>query len=351
MKRTGNLYGTMISDENIIKAIKEVNKTHRWKKHHKPNKVVAWVESDIPARVIELREIIENGFEPSECHQFTIYDKTSEKYRDIFMPKLWPDQYIHHILVQVLQKSIMRKMDNWVCGSIPGRGIHYGVKGIKKWMRNGKKTKYCAELDIRHFYQNIQTEIVIESLLKIIKDRRVIDLCERILRNGVSIGLYTSQWFANLILQELDEIIRKNSSRYIRYMDNLTIFSANKRKLIYEVSEWLHSHKLKLKSNWQLFRTKNRMPQALGYRYGNGYLIPRKRNLFRLKRQLARVYKRIDKYGKPSVDQACGLMSRIGQLKWCNSTSIRMKYIKPGLLAKLKSVIRNRQRKDLVCYG
>ena len=58
MKRERNLYDPMISDGNLERAIHDVNASHRWLPRHKPNKTVAWVEEDIPARVKELREII-----------------------------------------------------------------------------------------------------------------------------------------------------------------------------------------------------------------------------------------------------------------------------------------------------
>ena len=55
----------------------------------------------------------------------------------------------------------------------------------------------------------------------------------RIIRDGVKLGTYTSQWFANAVLQPLDQLIRESGlcKHYARYMDNLTTFGPNKRKL------------------------------------------------------------------------------------------------------------------------
>ena len=88
MKRTGNLYNYLISDENIREAINEVNKTHRWLKGHKPNKVVSWVENDIDARIAELRNIIESGFAESPMRMIKRYDRNAGKWREINEPKL-----------------------------------------------------------------------------------------------------------------------------------------------------------------------------------------------------------------------------------------------------------------------
>lgn len=353
MKRATNLYPSIISDENLKRAILEVNKTHKWRPHHRPNKVVAWIESDIPQRVLDLRNIIENGFVPAPATMKHRWDKSAGKWRDIHEPRLWPDQYIHHAIIQVLQPAMMRGMDNWCCGSIKGRGIHYGQKAIQKWMKNDVKgTKYCAELDIYHFYDSLSPEVVFERIKRLVKDHRTLDLVWRVIQNGILIGAYYSQWFANTILQPLDRVIRSDDfrvSHYIRYMDNFTIFSPNKRslhKLISAISEWLAGVGLKLKENWQLFRTAARLPTALGYRYGHGYTLLRKRNLFRLKRQLASYYKKVARHVKIPYTMALGLLSRLGQLRHCNSKHIYAMFVKPKTQRGLKNIVRAYARKE-----
>lgn len=353
MKRANNLYAKLISDENLKMAILEVNRTHRWRPHHRPNKVVAWVDSDISQRIIDLRNIIEDGFEPSPAALKRRWDKSAGKWRDIHEPRLWPDQYIHHALVQVLQPVMMRGMDRWCCGSIRGRGIHYGLTAVKKWMRDDPKgTKYCAELDIHHFYDSLRPEVVFDRMKQLVKDHRTLDLVWRVIKNGILIGAYFSQWFANVVLQPLDHLIRESGfrvSHYMRYMDNFTIFSPNKRslkKLIVAISDWLAGIGLKLKSTWQYFATSVRMPTALGYRYGHGYTILRKRNLFRLKRQLQCYYRKLKRGAAIPYTMALGLLSRLGQLKHCNSVKLYAQLVKGRLQRDLKNIIRAYARKE-----
>ena len=59
MKRIGYLWESFISDENILKAIKEVNKTHRTS-YGKPNRTVVWIEENLEECVIKLRKLVEN---------------------------------------------------------------------------------------------------------------------------------------------------------------------------------------------------------------------------------------------------------------------------------------------------
>lgn len=353
MKREGNLFEKLIGDENLNLAIDEVNRTHRWHPHHRPNKVVAWVDGTKEERVQELRKIIVKGFDPSPSTPKRRWDKSAGKWRDIYEPRLWPDQYIHHALVQVLQPAMMRGMDPWCCGSIRGRGIHYGMKGIKKWMRNDPKgTRWCAELDIFHFYESLQPAVVMDRMRCLVKDHRVLDLIERVTQGGVQIGAYYSQWLANTVLQPMDHAIRESGlkiSHYIRYMDNITIYARSKRaldKAIRLVKDWLEDHGLRLKGNWQKFRTEDRLPCALGYRYGRGYTLLRKRNLFRLARQLRAYYRKIRLGKRIPISMATGLLSRLGQLRHCNSTRIYKRLVKPKTQRALKCVVRQYMKKE-----
>lgn len=339
-------------------AIIEVNNSHRWYPHHRPNKTVLWIESDIDARIQELRKIIEEGFVPGEVTSRKKWDKSAEKWRDINEPALWPDQYIHHALIQVLEPAMMRGMDKFCCGSIKGRGIHYGMRYIKKWMKyDPKGTKYCLELDIHHFYQSLSPNIVMNRLRCLIKDNKILDLAERIMSQGVLIGVYSSQWFANTTLQPLDHLIREGGfgvTHYLRYMDNFTIFSDNiesLRKVLIAIEFWLGEHGMSVKDNWQIFPTASRMPTGLGYRYGGGYTLLKKRNLLRLRRQLNRYY-RLKRLGKKiSNHLASSLISRLGQLKHCNNVGVYKKIYHGKILRELKQIVRDYIRKERLLWN
>jgi len=352
VKRVNHLYDKLISDENLRLALLTVNKTHRWHPHHRPNKTVRRVEADIDGYVAALRQIIEDGFTPHAPNIKRRWDKSAGKWRDISEPRLWPDQYIHHALIQVLEPVMMRGMDNWCCGSIKGRGIHYGMSGIKRWMKEDKKgTKYCLELDIHHFYDSLRPSVVLDRLRELVKDHRVLDLVERVTKDGILIGAYCSQWFANTTLQPLDQLIRQHDcvKHYIRYMDNFTIFSSNKRKLHRlkrDIEAWLHSRHLSVKANWQVFPTSARLPTALGYRYGHGYTMLRKRNALRLKRQLSKCRYKRRHHKRIPPRFAAGLLSRLGQLRHCNSTMFYRYYVPARTQKILKQVVRENARKE-----
>lgn len=358
MKRAKGLFAQILTDKNLIKSIEVVNKTHRW--HHypsKPNRTVIWVEQTRDERVRELRKIIENGFEPSPVVRKKRYDRNARKWREICEPRLWPDQYVHHALIQVIQPVMMRGMDKWCCGSIKNRGAHYGIRAIKKWMRNDiNGTRYCLEADIRHFYDSLSPAEVIKRMKRLIKDHRTLDLIERIIRDGIQIGAYCSQWFANTFLQKLDHEIREKCgvSHYIRYMDNFTIFSNRKKtlkKVAKYMSKWLRERGMELKGNWQIFKASVRLPNALGYRFGRGYTLLRKASLLHLKQQLRTFYKKRESGHRIPVKLAQGLLSRLGMLRHCNSTKLYERLVKPKTQKQLKDVVRAWQKEATTTWN
>lgn len=352
MKRANHLFEKLISEDNLRRAILTVNASHRWHPHHKANKTVLRVEADVEGFIKQLRDIFVNGYEAAPPRLARRWDRSAGKWRDIAEPRLWPDQYVHHAVIQVLEPVMMKGMDPFCCGSIKGRGIHYGMKAIKKWLRTDRKgTKYAQELDIHHFYDSLTVETVMARLRQLVKDRRMLEVCERLMKHGVLIGAYFSQWFANTVLQPLDRMIRESGlcTHYIRYMDNFTVFGPNKRKLRklrVLIESWLEERGLKLNGKWQLYPTAKRTVAALGYRFGRGFTLLRKRNLVRLKRSLSECRRVMGRHRKIRPMLAQGLLSRLGQMKHCNHVHFFEKYVEQGLQRKLKLVVREQARKE-----
>ena len=110
-------------------------------------------------------------------------------------------------------------------------------------------------------------------------------------------GNFTSQWFANFNLQNLDHYIKEELKvpYYIRYMDDMVLFYRNKKelhKIKEKIEEFLKKEGLKIKENWQLFRTDSRPLDFLGYRFYRGYTTLRRGNFLRIRRRLKKISKK-----------------------------------------------------------
>lgn len=163
------------------------------------------------------------------------------------------------------------------------------------------------------------------------------------LKKDYLFGNYTSQWFANFFLQDLDHYIKEELKvpYYLRYMDDMVLFHRNKKelhKIKDKIEAFLKNEDLKLKENWQLFKTESRPLDFLGYRFYRGYTTLRKSNFLRIKRR----YKKISKKKILTYKDASASLSYYGWLKHCNSYNFNRKYVKPYVdLNKCKGVIRN----------
>lgn len=132
---------------------------------------------------------------------------------------------------------------------IKGRGIHKLAKDVKKVLRKDKEgTKYCLKLDVRKFYPSIDHNILKYDVLRgKVKDKRLLAMLDEIVdsADGVPIGNYLSQFFANLYLSYFDHWIKEEVrvKYYFRYADDIVVLSDSKeelRKVLILMKMYLH---------------------------------------------------------------------------------------------------------------
>ena len=347
MKRVGNLYSKIYEKSNIHKAM---NKASLRKKNRENVKKILNNQiyyTDLLYKLLKNKE-----YKPNPYREVKIHDGVRKKERTIYKPQFYPDQVIHWALMLPLEPILLRGMYYYCCGSVKNRGILHGTKYIKKILvRDRKNTKYCLKLDVKKFYPSINKEILKHKFIKIIKCRDTLDLIDLIIdssKNGLPIGNYTSQWFANFYLQDLDHYIKEDLhiKYYIRYMDDIVLFHRNKKelhKIKEKIEAFLEKEDLKLKENWQLFKTDSRPLDFLGYRFYRGYTTLRRGNCLRIRRRIKKIYKK----GKINITDAGAVLSYNGWLKHSNSYNYTKKYINPYIsINKCKEVIKNERGKQ-----
>lgn len=348
MKRKGNIYKNIVSKDNIRLAIINASKRKRSRKN------VQNVMNNIDKYTDIIQEMLVNKtYKPSPYKEVKIQDGARKKERIIYKPQFYPDQIVHWSLMLQIEPILYKGMYQWCCASVKNRGLLYGIRHIKKILvRDRKNTKYCLKLDVKKFYPSIDKEILKKKFRKVIKCRDTLELIDLIIdsaKSGVPIGNYTSQWFANFYLQDLDHFIKEELKvpYYIRYMDDMVLFHRNKKelhKIRIEVEKFLNKENLKLKENWTLFKiTDNNPLDFLGYRFYRGYTTLRRGNFLRVKRRIKRVYKK----GKINYTDASAIISYRGWLKHSNSYNYQQKYLRPYIdIRKCKEVVSNAGRKQ-----
>ena len=145
---------------------------------------------------------------------------------------------------------------------------------------------YILKCDIKQFFDNIDKDILFHIMKKYISDKEVFWLTSLFVYDGESKGLaignYTSQYFANIYLNELDYYVKYDLKikYYIRYMDDFVILLDNKEecKFIKNKIEIFLKDELNLELNNRSIYFPNRLGiDFCGYRIFNNYRLIRKR--------------------------------------------------------------------------
>ncbi len=351
-KRVGHLYEKMCDRDQIRLAIK--NGSKKKKKRRDVQQVLKNPEKYVE-KVYSL--LINGTYVPTIPKVRHIKDSSSGKDRDITTVPFYPDGIMHQLAVMAMEPVIMRGMYRWSCASIPGRGNACARKYVRRALdRNIRKTKYCAKMDIRHYYPSMDIDRLMAALRHKIKDARFLDFVERIIRSnplpGLGIGFYPNQWLANFNLEPVDTFILTldGVAHYVRNMDDMVLLGPNKRKLHKAVrlidGQLRKRLGVHLKGDWQVFPVDTRGVNFVGYRFFHTHTRLRGKSFLRFTRQCRKIRKVMEAGGLPSYRAACGILSRAGSLKHANCVQARRRYFGGLDRHKIKNVVRGRVRNE-----
>jgi retron-type reverse transcriptase len=333
MKRFGNIYKNIYDYENLKIAHKNARKG---KSHYKDVKMVNKNERLYLEKL--QNNLINKAYKTSDYVIKDIIDKG--KNRTIYKLPYFPDRICQWAIMLQIEDIFLNTFCDFSCASIPDRGIHHGLKLMNKYMQDEINTKYCLKLDIKKFFDNIDHKILKSLLRKKIKDKNLLWLLDEIIDSiggdkGVPIGNYTSQYFANFYLTYFDHWLKEELKiKYVvRYMDDIVIFSNSKTDLknkFNKMEEYLKNNlKLKIKENYQIFPTRVRGVDFIGYRHFGNYILLRKSTAKSLKRKMSRIYKKVLDGKEMTYSEWCSINSYKGWIKWCDGYNLYKKYIKP----------------------
>lgn len=252
------LFYDVISLENLLAAWKEFRKGKRTKRD------VAAFELRLEDNLFALhRELVSDVWKPDPYIPFYKED-----------PKL---RLIHkasvrdRVLYQAVFRSLYTLFDEGFIhdsySSRNGKGTHRGVKRFEVFARkvtaNYRTQGFALKCDIRKFFDSIDHNILYTLLAKKIEDGELLALLRKIIgsfsvphcatwipasppslevtdgrsagmtKRGLPLGNITSQLFANVYLNELDQFAKRQlkARYYIRYCDDFVVLDDSKVKL------------------------------------------------------------------------------------------------------------------------
>ncbi len=307
------LYQSLLDIEKIEKVYKDVRKSTKHK-----DKIINF-ETYYMTNVMNIYEILKSK---SYKHQkYNIFLYKEKKYR-LIMSECITDKIINHLISEeILLPLIEPKLIDTNVATRRGKGTSLGISYLKKYINKLKVNNlnfYILQLDIKKYFYNIDHEIVLNKLKKIINDIDVISVLEEILgttnrletnvrikaeiqkeinrlkrsknphiaskvdelnsipfynlNKGIPIGNMTSQLIAVYYLNDLDHYIKEklHIKYYIRYMDDLILLHEDKDYLKYcygEIKKFISNEKLELNmKKTHIYSIKNGI-NFLGYRF------------------------------------------------------------------------------------
>lgn len=268
-------YSRLISPNNLFQAWRE------FKKGKSKKKDVQFFERKLEDNLFSLYEgLNDKTYQHGDYESFFVCDP---KKRHIHKASV-QDRVVHHLLYKFLYNLFDPAFiyDSYSCRL--DKGTHKGVARLEKFTRVVSKnyTLPCCALkcDIKKFFATIDHGLLLALLKRKIKDPDIFWLIQVVINSfhsefgkskGIPLGNLTSQVFANIYLNELDQFVKAKLrvKHYIRYADDFLFLDQDPEKLngyLAEVDRFLHNElKLELHPRKVILRKFNQGIDFLGY--------------------------------------------------------------------------------------
>ena len=251
MKTYKNLYEDLTSFRNLFLAYKKARKGKTRKSY------VLEFESNLIENLLNLKFELENKtYSPKPLENFVLRDPKTRK----ISKSNFRDRIVHHAICNIIEPIFGKTFIYDSCANRIRKGNLFALKRFDKFKRkvtkNGK-TKgifnknqvkgYCLKADIKHYFEEVDHNALLGILERRIKDKKVVWLIGKVIANspsgnrgggrtkikGMPLGNLTSQFFANVYLNELDKFVkhRLRAKYYIRYVDDFVILHSSKAQL------------------------------------------------------------------------------------------------------------------------
>jgi RNA-directed DNA polymerase len=183
MKTHKKIYSRICDYDNLYFAYLKAKKGKTKKDY------VIGFEKDLDRNLNDLRfELITFSYFPKPLDNFILKDpKTRKISRSHFR-----DRIVHHAIVNIVKNIFEKSFIYDSCANQIGKGNLFSVKRFEVFRRkvtqNYSEKAFCLKADIKHYFEEINHDILINIIQKKINDINFVDLMRKILKNNVSGG-------------------------------------------------------------------------------------------------------------------------------------------------------------------
>lgn len=326
-----SVYQDIISFENLYDAYRRVRLNKRLYKVQQ--RYEFQLETNLSRLAYRLRSPA--TYQPRSYHRFTICEP---KKRQISAP-YFEDRIVHQAIHRYIEPGIVSAFIPTSYACLKERGTHKAVNDLQAALRKvGEEGVFYLKADVKSYFASVDHAILKRLLRKYINCPNTLVLMDKIIDSyedspgkGIPIGNLTSQLFANLYLNELDQVVVRKSQSvlggrpfYFRYMDDFIVLAKDKQQLIEirdEISRFLQSKLgLDLHPRKRLIQRVSFGIDFCGYQMFADRVVLRKKTIRRFVQRYKRRQKKIDQLKEDLAQHLSPefnpeLASRIGELE------------------------------------
>ena len=269
---------------------------------------------------------------------YTSFYVTEPKVRKIEKSR-YLDRIVHRWLVDnFLAPAFVPQFipNSYAC--LKQKGMHRAAIYVQDSMKHCKRIwneYYILKMDIAKYFDNINKEILLNIIKKKIKDENILWLINEILyaqkrEKGLEIGNYTSQMFANIYLNEIDQFVKHklHIKYYFRYLDDSIVIVPTKeeaKQALQAITRFLKENlKLELNKKTQIFKNKQGV-NFCGYKINEYRLKTRDKGKRKLKKKIKKLTKQLKEGKITSKEVHKYIAGHLGYIKISNTYNLKEK--------------------------
>ena len=194
---------------------------------------------DLEGNLLRLSgDLRERTYRPDPYRFFPLFHRKER----IVSEASFRDRVVHHSLVAATEPVFEDGFIHHSYACRKGRGAHAAVRRARRLCG---AYRYYLRMDVQGYFDHVDHAVLLDLLSRRIHDPGILWLCRALLdgarvptvpadeRRGIPIGNLTSQFWANVYLDPLDQMVTRDLGQgtYSRYMDDILVLGDRKRAL------------------------------------------------------------------------------------------------------------------------
>ena len=301
-------------------------------------------------KLVEIWEDLKDKkYRPGSYIEFKVYEP---KERLVHAPHLRDKivQFSAHLVLQELYRPVFIK-DSYAC--LREKGTHKAVWRIQHFMRLAKwkyKDPYIVKIDVRHFFYSINRDILKKLYRKKVpaEETDFLWILDTIVdsspegEKGLPLGNVTSQDFANIYLNEVDQFCKRylGLKWYVRYMDDICIIVTTKaeaQEMLRKIRDFITQHlDLELNGKTQIYPLAQGL-NTLGFKIQTTHLEVRKSSKEAMKRRIRKMERKHQEGKMTEKEIQQSVSAWLGHARYSNSYNLSRKIFRNYSYVKIEN--------------